>query len=340
MKAALEAPPQSATTAPPASAPPEGAVTRLRWAIAALVRWGLMALLVVAAPIALLAWSVLPRVTSPEALASEAVELGISEAAREALVDRLAVRVAEGDGDLAVSDVRGVLSRSISQTWFDTELASVAATLEGWLDESGLAPPDLAVDLVPVKGSLASDPAAVALTAGVSGCSRAECPDPTADEVIVSLPDTIDLLDRGSDADGDLFAARDRIQTLGNVLSAVPYGLAVALGLLALSARRGSRLVWLGSALVVISVPLLVVVASAPGVAATLIAGAVPAEFALETDGLSALFSWATRPAWVTGLVLASTGAAALGVSAVRGVTRHRNGSTHMDRGRAALYSG
>jgi len=65
--------------------------------LAELARWSLFTLLVALAPVALIGWSAVPRVTSPSRLTDAAIEYGLSGAARTALVDQLSTELTKGE---------------------------------------------------------------------------------------------------------------------------------------------------------------------------------------------------------------------------------------------------
>lgn len=143
--------------APDAPSEPKALSTTGR-TLAAVARWFLFIVLVGLAPVALIAWSVTPRVTSSPQLADAAIESGLTGAVRGALVDQLSSKLAEQeDSPFHAAQLRPVIERSLSQDWFDAQLTLLAAELDGWLGTSGDELPDLVIDLTPVKRSLAAD---------------------------------------------------------------------------------------------------------------------------------------------------------------------------------------
>lgn len=298
--------------------------------LAALARWFLFIVLVVLAPVALIAWSVTARVTSLPQHADQAIESGLTGAARRALVDQLSAALAEHeDSPIDAGQLRPVIERSLSQDWFDEQLTLLADELDRWLGTSSDEPPDLVIDLTSVKGSLAADDQTLSLVTGAMDCDSPRCPSPESALVILlsEVPDEVALLTIGAESDTDLgqeiLEARDRFQTIDRLIAMVPLLLAGALAGLVLLARRGSRIRWLGVTLVAIAVPVLAVATLLPGWASQWVSGFLPGEISLNRASLEAVFSWANRPAGSVALLMLLAGITALVASVALGLRRH-----------------
>jgi hypothetical protein len=117
-----------------------------------LTRGLLVFMLVVTAPLALMVWATTPRITSPTQLASQGVRIGLTEIVRRDIVDQLSSELADRrQSPTESAQVRSVFERSMTQAWFDEQVMSVATELEEWLAGTDPQPPELVVDLRPVK---------------------------------------------------------------------------------------------------------------------------------------------------------------------------------------------
>ena len=120
--------------------------------VASILRWWLLGLLIFMGPVAVLVWTVGPRVTNPELMMDKAVELGLTDAARSTLIDQVVAQL-DGQTELPVDTdaATGVLERGITQDWIDGQFYGFANDLNDWLELTGNQPPALTVDLQPVK---------------------------------------------------------------------------------------------------------------------------------------------------------------------------------------------
>ncbi len=249
---------------------------------AGLTRGLLLILFMVVAPIALLVWAVLPRLMSPAALADQAIDVGLTETIRAAIVDQLSSELADRQNTPAAADeMRSVFDRSLTQDWFDQQVTSVAGELELWLAGTDDEPPLLEIDLVPVKTSLATDPEAIRLVAELIGADeRVAIPE----GALAGIPDQVSLLSGSEDpgATDDLFAARDFVDMASRRRGMIPLVVFGVFAMIVLLARRGTRLRWTGSALLIVALPILAVAALAPRLVGQQAASLVPAEVGLE----------------------------------------------------------
>ena len=323
----------TATLAEPAAAEPEvlpagapGWTAKVSGAgrkAAGLTRGLLLILFTVVAPIALLAWAVLPRLMSPAALADQVIEVGLTQTLRAAIVDQLSSELADRQNTPAAADeMRSVFDRSLTQDWFDEQVTSVAGELELWLAGTDDEPPLLEIDLVPVKTSLAADPEAIRLVAELVGADeRVAVPE----GALAGIPDQVSLLSGSEDPGSadDLFAARDFVDIASRWRGMIPLVVFGVFAMIMLLARRGTRLRWTGSALLAVALPILAVAALAPRLVAQQAASLVPAEVALEGAEVEALVAWILDPAWSLALWVLVAGLAAVvasvAVRALRG---------------------
>ncbi len=285
---------------------------------AGLTRGLLLILFMVVAPIALLVWAVLPRLMSPAALADQAIDVGLTETIRAAIVDQLSSELADRQNTPAAADeMRSVFDRSLTQDWFDQQVTSVAGELELWLAGTDDEPPLLEIDLVPVKTSLAADPEAIRLVAELIGADeRVAIPE----GALAGIPDQVSLLAGSEDpgATDDLFAARDFVDMASRRRGMIPLVVFGVFAMIVLLARRGTRLRWTGSALLIVALPILAVAALAPRLVGQQAARLVPAEVGLEGAEVEALVSWILGPAWSLALwvLVAGIGAVVASVAA------------------------
>lgn len=285
---------------------------------AGLGRWSLLLLSAVIAPVALVMWAVLPRVTSPAALVDEAIDVGLTETARAALVDQLSTELADRRNiPIPTDQMRSVFDRSLTQGWFDEQLTSVAGELDAWFAGSDDEAPSLLIDLVPVKASLAADPEAIRLVAELIGGDEGVV---ALEGALAGVPDQVSLLS-GSEESGPvdgLLAAREVVNATRGPRGMVPPVLLAVFAMIVVLARRGTRLRWAGSVLLVVALPILTVAAVMPGWAGRQAVSLAPAEVALEAAEVEALLSWIFNPArslalWtlVAGLVAVAASVAA-----------------------------
>ena len=155
----------TATLEAPAAAEPEvlpaeasdwtAKASGLGRAAAGLTRGLLFTLFMVVAPIALLVWAVLPRLMSPAGLADQAIDVGLTETLRVAIVDQLASELADRqNAPVATDQMRSIFDRSLSQDWFDQQVTGVAGELELWFAGADEELPPLQIDLVPSRRRL------------------------------------------------------------------------------------------------------------------------------------------------------------------------------------------
>ncbi len=307
-------------------------LSRVGRALAALARWFLLIVLVVLAPVALILWSVTPRVTSPSQLADEAIAAGLTSAVQAALVDQLSDGLTEQeDSPLRAAELRPVIGRSLSQDWVDEQLILLADELDRWLGASGAELPDLVIDLTPVKDSLAADDQTLSLISEAMGCNGFGCPSPESAliDMLDEVPDEVALLTIGGESDTEdaqeILTARDRLQTATRLIAMIPLVLAALVVALVLAARRGSRNRWLGAVLVAISVPVLAVATLLPRWAPPRVLGSIPDEIPIDRASLEEVFTWAFRPAGSVAQLILIVGAASL-VTSVALATRRRAG--------------
>ena len=266
---------------------------------AAMARWFLVVLLVVVAPVGVIAWSVTPRVTSPSQLAGEAIDSGLTAAVRAALIDQFSTNLAESDNSpFEADELRPVVASILSQDWLDGQLTSVAGELDGWLETSSADPPELVVDLTSAKGSLIEDDQALSLIAEGLGCVDIRCgaAELALASMLVEVPDQVEFLTIGDESDDDptraFLDARDTLQTARSLIGMIPLVLMAAFAAVMLLARRGARLRWLGGTLIAIALPIVTVVTMLPGWAAQRVVDSIEGDIPLELSSLEDLFGW------------------------------------------------
>lgn len=311
----------------PPEPPRVAAAGRILMAVA---RWLLFIALIGLAPVALIAWSVTPRVTSPSQLADEAIASGLTKGVRGALVDQLTTELVElEDSPLHAGELRPVIERNLSQGWFDEQLTRLAAELDRWLGTSRDELPNLVIDLTPVKESLAADAGALSLIAPAMGCTVPRCPSaaPALGDMLDRVPDEVAILTIGTESDTDsrqeIMDARTRFQTIDRLIAMIPLVLVAGLTALVLLARPGSRVRWLGTTLVVIAIPVLATAMLLPGWAARRVAGSLPDDIRLDLSSIRDAFNWAIRPAETAAWWMLLAGVVAL-VAAIAGEARRR----------------
>ncbi|MFV1971231.1 MAG: hypothetical protein ACC683_09540 [Acidimicrobiia bacterium] len=321
-------------------------LSRVGRALAALARWFLLIVLVVLAPVALILWSVTPRVTSPSQLADEAIAAGLTSAVQAALVDQLSDGLTEQeDSPLRAAELRPVIGRSLSQDWVDEQLILLADELDRWLGASGAELPDLVIDLTPVKESLAADDQTLSLISEAMGCNGFGCPSPESAliDMLDEVPDEVALLTIGGESDTEdaqeILTARDRLQTATRLIAMIPLVLAALVVALVLAARRGSRNRWLGAVLVAISVPVLAVATLLPRWASSWVSGSVPGEIPIERTSLEEVFNWAFRPAGSVAQLILIVGAASLVTSVALAVRRRAGVPDHVGSSQFTVHS-
>ena len=292
--------------------PPAGRASPAR----AATRWFLVVPFVLIAPIALIAWTAMPRVTSPALVAEEAVEIGLTQSARTALVDGFATQLAERrDAPLVEDTMREVFDRSLTQEWFDEQVFNIAGELDRWLLGSGDQLPDLVIDLVLVKTALASDPEAMQLVANFVGCEGIECApeNQTVEVALVGVPDQAALLNADADsseAEG-LIKARGLLQTGRRMSAIAPLILLGELALLALLARRHGRLRFTGGVLIVVGALVLLIAWLGPGWVGGEVAGSIPDDAQVAAVEIAALVWWMLEPARTLAYWVVAAGAIA-----------------------------
>lgn len=270
-----------------------------------------MFVLVVTAPLALIVWAATPRITSPTQLAGQGVEVGLTEIVRRDIVDQLSSELAERRQSPAEStQMRSVFERSMTQAWFDEQVMSVATELDEWLAGTDPQPPELVVDLRPVKASLAADPEALFLVADLIGSEQAEGSVAVA---LAGVPDEVSLLSDAPETGSPegLFTARSFLTDVRTARQLIPLVLLVVFALTVLLARSGGRLKSAGKTVAMVGVPLVVASLLMPVVAGQLVLNAMPQEIPLEASQVQALLSWMIEPIRPVGigLVVAGVGA-------------------------------
>jgi hypothetical protein len=214
--------------------------------------------LVVTAPLALIVWAATPRITSPTQLAGLGVEVGLTGIVRRDIVDQLSSELAERRQSPAEStQMRSVFERSMTQAWSDEQVMSVAAELDEWQAGTDPQPPELVVDLRPVKASLAADPEALFLVADLIGSEQAERSVAVA---LAGVPDELSLLSDAPETESPegLFTARDILADVRTARQLIPLVLLVVFALTVLLARSGGRLKSAGKTIAMVGVPLVV----------------------------------------------------------------------------------
>lgn len=94
-------------------------------AAGSLTRGLVVFVLVVTAPLALMVWAATPRITSPTELASQGVEVGLTEIVRRDIVDQLSSELAERrESPTESAQMRSVFERSVTLAWFDEQVMS------------------------------------------------------------------------------------------------------------------------------------------------------------------------------------------------------------------------
>lgn len=289
---------------------------------AAATRWILVVPFVLLAPVALIAWAAIPRVSSPQQIAEEAVAIGLTEVARDAIVEEFSSELAESSETVFVAGtMREVFDRSLTQEWFDAQVVGIATEVDRWLAGTEPSLPELMIDLVPVKTALAADPAALRIVAEFVDCSGTNC---TAG--IAALPDEASLLsiEAGSSEAEDLIAARGLLQTTRRGVQFIPLVMLAEFALLVLLARRHARLRFAGSVALWIGGILMLVVLIVPGWVGGQAAEAVPPELPLAASEVAVLASWAIAPARTIALWMLVAGAIAVVGSYVWDVVNRR----------------
>ena len=303
--------------------PPEpGAASGVGRFLAALARWFLVVVLVLVAPLGVVAWSITPRVTSPAQLADEAIASGLTAAVRSALIDQFSTDLAESENSrFDANELRPVVEGVLSQSWLDGQLTAVAGALDRWLDISNADPPALVVDLTLVKDALVENDRALALIGEGIGCGEPQC---AASEValagmLVDVPDEVEFLaigdESGSDSTRAMLDARDTVQTARSLIGMIPLVLIAALAAVVLLAPKGAGLRWLGSTLVAIAVPILAAVTLLPGWASGRVVDSIEGDIPLEVGLLEDVFGWVAHPAGFVAWLLLAGGVIALGAS-------------------------
>ena len=296
-------------------------------AAASFSRGFLLFLLALVAPLALIVWAAMPRLTSPTQIADQAIEVGLAGAVREAFVDELSSQLAERRASPTESpQMRSIFERSLSQDWFDTQVRGVTASLETWLAGSDQRPPHLVVDLTPVKASLAADPEALFLVAGMVGADELEGSVAAA---LAGVPDEVELLSDTA-VPGEpaaLFSARDYLESARTLRKWIPFVVLAMFAITVVLSREGERLGGAGRTLVVVGVPLLVAAFVMPVLASELAAGAIPSEIPLDGADVADLLSWMLEPVRPVGAALVAVGLAAIVASFAMGAIGRRQTS-------------
>jgi hypothetical protein len=279
----------------------------------AATKWFLVVPFVVLAPIAIVAWSAVPRLASPALVAEEAVSIGLTESARSVLVDGLAAELAERrDMPLAEDSFREVYERSMTQEWFDEQVLDIARELDQWLLGTSHELPDLAVDLVPVKIALASDPETMAVVSEHIGCDGGECA-PTGEPsgaTLAGVPDRVALLAPDADTEG-LIRMRNLLDTARQTGRFGPLFLLGEFALLILLARRHARLRFTGGLLFVVGTLVVLATWLGPGWVGLRLVDSLPPDVPVEAADIAALVSWTLEPARMVAYWLVGVGAAA-----------------------------
>jgi len=305
------------------------ALSALGRTLAALARWVLFIALAVSAPVGLIVWSATPRATSPSQLADKAIESGLTDELRVAMVEQLVISLVEGeDSPLPAGELRPVIEDGFSQEWFDDQLTLLADELDGWLGASSDELPDLVIDLSAVKDTMAADDQALSLIAESMDCIGPRCPSPelALADMLAEMPDEVALLTIGDESDAvpgpEVLEARDQFRTVDRLIAVVPLVLAAALVAIVLLARRGSRIRWLGATLVVIAVPVFAVATVLPGWVSGWLTGLVPDELQLNRATLEEVFNWVIQPTGSVARWMLLAGVAALVTSVVLDIRR------------------
>lgn len=146
--------------------------------------------------------------------------------------------------------------------------------------------------------------------------------------MLSELPDEVAFLTIVTESETDpgpqILKARGQFQTLDRAIAMVPLVLVAVLAAIVLLARRGSRIRWLGAALVTIAVPVLVVATLLPGWASQWASGSLPGGTPLTRASLEEVLTWVMRPAGSAARWLLLAGVAALVTSVALGVRRRR----------------
>jgi hypothetical protein len=314
-------------TRSPETDPPHAPTEAPRPARAAgsLTRGLLLVLLVMASPVALIVWTATPRITSPTELAEQAIAIGLTEAVRGEIVDELSSELAERRNSPTESDqMRLVFERSLSQAWFDEQVLAVATELDRWLDDTNPEPPELIVDLRPVKASLAADPEALFLVADLIGTEQSTGSIAIA---LAGVPDEVSLLSEPPEPGSPegLYTAREVLGDVRMVRLAIPVVLLVVFALTVLLARRDTRVRSAGRTLAIIGVPLLVASFVMPMVATRVALSSMPSEIPIDAGQVEGLLSWMLEPVRPVGFGLVVVGAVVVGASFAMDAVRRRN---------------
>jgi hypothetical protein len=294
-------------------------------AVGSLTRGLFLVLLVMASPAALIVWTATPRITSPTELAEPAIAIGLTEAVRGEIVDELSSELAERRNSPTESDqMRLVFERSLSQAWFDEQVLVVATELDRWLDGTNPEPPELIVDLRPVKASLAADPEALFLVADLIGTEQSTGSIAIA---LAGVPDEVSLLSEPLEPGSPegLYTAREMLGDVRMVRLAIPVVLLVMFALTVLLARRDTRVRSAGRTLAIIGVPLLVASFVMPMVATRVALSSMPSEIPIDAGQVEGLLSWMLEPVRPVGFGLVVVGAVVVGASVAMDAVRRRN---------------
>lgn len=281
-------------------------------------------LLVILAPLALIVWAVLPRVTSPALLADQAVESGLTSIVRDGLVDQLSSELSERRGSPAQSEqMRSVFERSVTQAWLDEQVMIVAAELDEWFAGTDDRPPELVVDLTPVKASLAADPEALFLVADLVG---AEQVDGSVAVALAGVPDRVELFSEETESEfpEGAYTVREVMATARTARQMIPVTVLLVFALFVLLARAGQRLRSGGRTLLAVGIPLLIASLLMPMVASWLAVDAM-SDLPIDAADLESFLSWMFEPVRPVGFVLLTAGLAAVIAAFMTDLLRRRS---------------
>ena len=305
------------------SPPHRNEAARARRAASDLARWILLVIFAVAAPVALLLWAAMPRVTDPDQVAEAAVDLGITAVIRGAFIDELGNQLAERRNSPGTGEsMELAFEHALTQDWFDDQIGSIAGEIDRWFAGNQVSPPQLMVDLAPVKIRLAADPLALTMVGEMLECQNCD-DEATVGTALQQVPDELRLIEDAAPSE-EMLRARDTLQTGRRIRDMLPIGLLAVVVLIVLLARRGTRLRWAGYAALVAGIPLLAFAAAAPTVISEQAVGSLPAAFPIRAGHVEDLAGWVFEPASTLALTLVVAGVVLVVVSLVWGAIQRR----------------
>jgi hypothetical protein len=324
------------TLAREVSVPDDAAAPRPNSGVAAKTGRGFLGvLLVLIAPLALMVWAVIPRLTSPSELASQAVTQDLTSIVRDAIVDELSAQLSERRNAPTVSDqMRLVFDRSMTQAWFDEQVVGLATELDRWLAGNDDDPPELVIDLRPVKASLTADPEALLIVAAWMGGEEF---DGTVAAALTRVPDEVELFSAETDSEfpEGFYAVREILGSARSARQMIPVVLVIVFAIFVVLARPGERLRSSGRLLAVIGGSVAIASFAMPFVATRLALGAAPGDLPIEASQVEGLMWWMMAPLRPIGVTILVAGVVAMAAAYASVVMQRRKASGRLDPGGA-----